>query len=249
MTLQGLSVIVTGAGSGIGRAIADHAARSGAHVTITGRRVDALEETAERIAGPVEIVAADLGRGPQGAATVVAAAIARFGRVDGLVNNAGLARFGPIDEVELDALDAMFAVNVRGPVELIQSALPQLRANKGSIVNVSSVGGVLSMPGRSFYGATKAALNSLTRSLAKELAPHVRVNGILPGPVDTPMWTDLGMTEAQTEILRSNLLADTPMGRFGEVDEVARWVCCLLDPDFSGWMTGALIPVDGGRTT
>lgn len=248
MTLQGLSVIVTGAGSGIGRAIAEHAARNGAHVTIAGRREVALKETAERIDGPVEIVAADLGR-PGGAATVVAAAIARFGRLDGVVNNAGLARFGAIDEVEPDALDAMFAVNVRGPVELIQSALPQLRANEGSIVNVSSVGGVLSMPGRSFYGATKAALNSLTKSLAKELAPHVRVNGVLPGPVDTPMWTELGMTEAQTENLRVNLLADTPMGRFGEGDEVARWVCCLLDPDFSGWMTGALIPVDGGRTT
>lgn len=105
------------------------------------------------------------------------------------------------------------------------------------------------MPGRSFYGASKAALNSLTRSLARELAPDVRVNAVLPGPVDTPMWSDLGLDPEQAASLRSSLLAATPMGRFGRPDEVARWVCGLLDPELSGWITGALIAVDGGRTS
>ncbi|MEV8378892.1 SDR family oxidoreductase [Kribbella sp. NPDC056861] len=248
MSISGRSVIVTGAGSGIGRAIAEHLAGAGALVTIAGRREAALKETAAGIEAEVAIVAADVGA-PGSSDKIVAAAVEQFGRLDGLVNNAGLARFGRIEEIDTADLDAMWAVNVRGPAQLIRSAVPHLRAVKGSIVNVSSVAGALSMPGRSFYGASKAALNSLTRSLARELAPEVRINAILPGPVDTPMWQDLGLTEEQTATLHDNLLAGTPMGRFGEGDEVARWVSCLLDPDFAGWITGVLLPVDGGRTT
>lgn len=248
MSIAGRSVIVTGGGSGIGRAIAGHLAGAGALVTIAGRREAALKETAAAIDAEVVTVPADVGA--EGSSDeIVAAAIERFGRLDGVVNNAGLARFGRIEEIVTADLDAMWAVNVRGPAQLIRSALPHLRAVKGSVVNVSSVAGALSMPGRSFYGATKAAMNSLTRSLARELAPDVRVNGILPGPVDTPMWQDLGLTGEQTEALRENLLAGTPMGRFGEGAEVARWVACLVDPDFAGWITGVLLPVDGGRTT
>ncbi|QNE17029.1 SDR family oxidoreductase [Kribbella qitaiheensis] len=248
MSIAERSIIVTGAGSGIGRAIARHLARNGALVTIAGRREAALKETADGIDEPVQIISADVGA-PGGAEEIIACAVDRFGRLDGVVNNAGLARFGAIDEIDPDELDAMWAVNVRGPAAMIRCALPQLRENAGSVVNVSSVAGVLSMPGRSFYGASKAALNSLTRSLARELAPGVRINAVLPGPVDTPMWEELGLTEEQTGTLRENLLAGTPMARFGEGDEVARWVSNLLDPDFSGWITGALIPVDGGRTS
>jgi NAD(P)-dependent dehydrogenase (short-subunit alcohol dehydrogenase family) len=166
-----------------------------------------------------------------------------------VVNNAGLARFGKLDEIDLSEFEDMLRINVRAPAELIRCALPQLRRNRGSVVNVTSVAGVLSMPGRSFYGASKAALNSLTKSLARELAPDVRINAILPGPVDTPMWSELGLSDAGTQSLRTDLMASTPMGRFGGGDEIARWVCLLLDTEVSGWVTGALIPVDGGRTT
>ncbi|MFC7721131.1 SDR family NAD(P)-dependent oxidoreductase [Nonomuraea recticatena] len=246
MSLQGRSVVITGAGTGIGRAIAERALKEGALVTAVGRRRAALEELATD--GPAQAVPEDVAA-PGAADRIVRAAVERFGALHGVVNNAGLARFGRLEEADLEEFDRMLAVNVRAPAELIRCALPHLRAVGGAVVNVSSVGGVLSMPGRSCYGASKAALNSLTRSLARELAPEVRVNAVLPGPVDTPMWQELGLTPEGTRDLRENLLSATPMGRFGTGEEIARWVCQLLDPDLAGWITGALVPVDGGRTT
>ncbi|MCK2216168.1 SDR family oxidoreductase [Actinomadura sp. ATCC 31491] len=246
MSLQGRSVVVTGAGTGIGRAIAERALKEGALVTAVGRRRAALEELATD--GAAQAVPEDVAA-PGAAGRIVRAAVERFGALHGVVNNAGLARFARLEEAGPEEFDRMLAVNVRAPAELIRSALPHLRAARGAVVNVSSVGGVLSMPGRSFYGASKAALNSLTRSLARELAPEVRVNAVLPGPVDTPMWEEAGLTPEGRRDLRESLLAATPMGRFGTGEEIARWVCQLLDPDLAGWITGALVPVDGGRTT
>ncbi|WP_432931913.1 SDR family NAD(P)-dependent oxidoreductase [Microbispora sp. CA-135349] len=247
MTLTGKSVVITGAATGIGRGITECVLKSGANVTIVGRREEPLRDLADRYGPAVTVVATDI-CAPGAAEQIVAAATESFGRLDAVVNNAGLARFGRLESIDPALFDAMFAVNVRAPAELIRCALPQLRANRGSVVNISSVGGALSMPGRAFYGATKAALNSLTRSLARELAPDVRVNAIMPGPVETPMWNETGLDEAGTRRLRADLLSSTPMGRFGDESEIGRWVCVLLDPEVSAWMTGALIPVDGGRT-
>lgn len=253
MALTGKVVLVTGAGSGIGAAVAVRAACAGASVALVGRRVGALEETAaliRRTAGErtrTAVLPWDV-RAEPGADRLVGAAIERLGRIDGLVNNAGVARFAPLEDAASADLDAMLDTHIRGPVALIRACLPALRADRGSVVNVSSVGGVLAMPGRSLYGASKAALNSLTRSLAHELAPDVRVNAVLPGPVETPMYDDLGLDEPATAALRAGLLAGTPMGRFGTPDEVAHWVCALLDAERSGWITGVLLPVDGGRT-
>nr|AGS49565.1 short-chain dehydrogenase/reductase SDR [uncultured bacterium esnapd9] len=246
--IAGRTVIVTGAGTGMGRAITEHLLARGANVAAVGRREAALRELTGCGGERVEVIATDITR-PGSAEQVVAAVIARFGTVHGLVNNAGLARFAPLETASDEDFDGLLATNVRAPAALIRAALPHLRVERGAVVNVSSVGGVLAMPGRSFYGASKAALNSLTRSLARELAPDVRVNAVLPGPVDTPMWDNMGLDAGQSASLRSSLLAATPMARFGEPAEVAGWVCGLLDPDFSGWITGALIPVDGGRTS
>ncbi|SDI11805.1 3-oxoacyl-[acyl-carrier protein] reductase [Actinokineospora alba] len=247
MSLAGKSVVVTGAATGIGRGIAECLLKSGALVTVVGRREEPLRELADRYGDAVAVAARDV-RAAGAAEQIVATATDRFGVLDAVVNNAGMARFGKLDVADPEDLDAMFAVNVRAPAELIRCALPELRARNGSVVNISSVGGVLSMPGRAYYGATKAALNSLTRSLARELAPDVRVNAILPGPVDTPMWTATGLDGAGIDRLRVELVASTPMGRFGEEAEIGRWVGLLLDPELSGWVTGALIPIDGGRT-
>ncbi|MYW03141.1 SDR family oxidoreductase [Streptomyces sp. SID3343] len=253
MALAGKVVLITGAGSGIGSAIAAGAAAAGASVALVGRRADALEATAalvRRIAGEhtrIAVLPGDMRTGAE-AERVTAAAIDRLGRIDGLVNNAGVARFAPLESATSEDLDAMLDTHVRGPVALIRACLPSLRTHRGSVVNVSSVGGTLAMPGRSLYGASKAALNSLTRSLARELAPAVRVNAVLPGPVETPMYDDLGLDAHATAALRANLLAGTPMGRFGTPDEVAHWVCTLLDDERSAWVTGVLMPVDGGRT-
>jgi len=247
MTLAGKSVVVTGAATGIGRGITECALKWGANVTVVGRREAPLRELADRYGDAVTVVAQDI-CAPGAAERIVTAATGSFARVDAVVNNAGLARFGRLDAIDPAQFEAMFAVNVRAPAELIRCALPQLRANRGSVVNISSVGGALSMPGRAFYGATKAAVNSLTRSLARELAPDVRVNAVMPGPVETPMWHETGLDEAGIRRLRADLLASTPMRRFGDETEIGRWVCLLLDPELSGWITGALMPVDGGRT-
>ncbi|MFI6165503.1 SDR family NAD(P)-dependent oxidoreductase [Nocardia sp. NPDC051052] len=247
MTLDGKSIVVTGAATGIGRGITECLLKSGANVTMVGRRAVPLRELADRYGDAAAVLVHDI-CAPGAAERIITAATERFGGLDAVVNNAGSARFGRLAEIDPAQFDAMFAVNVRAPADLIRCALPQLRANHGSVVNISSVGGVLSMPGRAYYGATKAAMNSLTRSLARELAPDVRVNAILPGPVDTPMWTETGLSEAATDQLRTDLLSSTPMGRLGDSTELGRWVCLLLDPDMSSWVTGALIPVDGGRT-
>jgi NAD(P)-dependent dehydrogenase (short-subunit alcohol dehydrogenase family) len=240
--------VITGAGTGIGRGIAECAAEAGASVTVVGRRKPPLDELAARYGEAIQVMPADVTEA--GAADlVVAAAVRRFGRLDAIVNNAGMARFGALDRTDAGDVDAMFAVNVRAPAELVRCGLPELRAHRGSVVNISSVAGTLSMPGRAFYGASKAALNSLTRSLARELAPDVRVNAILPGPVDTPLWAEAGLSGPELAELRAGLAAATPMGRFGDGRDIGRWTCCLLDPELAGWVTGALIPVDGGRTS
>ena len=252
--LAGKVVVVTGAGSGIGRAVATALGAAGACLGLLGRREAPLQEVAAEVCAGRDgeeprclALPADVGD-PDAVLRAVDAVLRRFGRLDGVVNNAGLARFSPIDRADLSEFEAMLDANLRGPVHVIRAGLPALREHRGAIVNVSSVGGVLAMPGRSLYGATKAALNSLTRSLARELAPDVRVNAVLPGPVDTPMYDDLGLCPDEVARLRSNLVAGTPMGRFAAPEEIAPWVCTLLDGEVSGWVTGALVAIDGGRT-
>lgn len=246
---DGLRLVVTGGGSGIGAAVVMRAAGMGADVLAVGRRLDRLSRTADQAHGPgsgrVVPFVADIAE-PAAAATVAAAAGERLGGVYALVNNAGHARFDSLEAADPEDLQQMLGTNVVGPAALIQALLPQLRASRGCVVNVSSVGGALAMPGRSFYGASKAALNSLTRSLAVELAPEVRVNAVLPGPVDTQMWGDAAGDD--TQALRERVIGGTPMARFGEPDEVAAWVCHLIDPATAGWITGSLVSVDGGRT-
>lgn len=249
MTLVGKKVLITGAGSGIGAATAIRAATEGADVALVGRRASALEQTADAIATaggrPALVVPADLTE-PSDVDVAATVVLDRLGELDGLVNNAGIGRFAPIADAETKDLQYMFDLHVRGPVQLIQRCLPGLRARSGSIVNVTSCAGDLASPNRSFYGATKAAMNHLTRSLAIELAPSVRVNAILPGPVDTPIYDRVGMSPEQMRAFRANLEAMTPMGRFGQSDEVAVWVCHLL-ADSAAWVTGVLLPIDGGR--
>lgn len=249
MSLAGKAVVVTGAGSGIGAATAVRAAADGARVALLGRRESALRQTADAVrdAGgePAMVLPADVTE-PADVDSAATAVLEELGEVDGLVNNAGIGRFGPIGDADTKDLQYMFDLHVRGPVQLIQRFLPGLRARSGSIVNITSCAGDVASPNRSYYGATKAAMNHLTRSLAVELAPKVRVNAILPGPVDTPIYDRVAMTPEAMREFRDKLTAMTPMGRFGESDEVAVWVSHLLD-DSAAWVTGVLLPVDGGR--
>jgi len=245
--LRDAAIIVTGASSGIGAATAAQLGAAGASVVLVGRRKDPLTAQADvvvRAGGQALCVPADMAE-PDSPAQIAAACRDRFGRVDGVVNNAAVVRHKPLQDWQADDFDEHVATNVRGPYFLIQAALPDLTASPiRSVVNISSSSGTLHLSGQSIYGMTKAALNYLTVSLAGELAPSgIRVNCIGPGPIDTPIhqtWAD------DLQAAYRWLAEQVPLGRIGVADEVARWITFLISP-ISSFITGAVIPVDGGQ--
>lgn len=239
--------IVTGAGSGIGRALAISLSAQGWHLVLAGRRENRLKETAARVSsGAVRTVACDVGAASS-AETIVGTAVAEFGRVDALVNNAGAARFAGLRGTSPADIELMLTTNFLGPLVLIKTAVAELAARRGVVVNVGSIGGLLALPGRATYGASKAALHHVTRSLARELAPDVRVNAVAPGAIDTEIYDDLGMSPEWVRELRAEMVATTPLGRMGRPEDVVPWIEMLLGPA-GQWVTGSVLVVDGGRS-
>ena len=237
-------VVLTGAGSGIGRACAAAFARAGAHVLGVGRRAEALATTAAQHPA-ITPFPADINE--EGAPeSIIQAAVDRWGRLDVLVNNAGVFAAMPLAQITVHRITELLATNLVAPSLLARAALPYLKAAHGAIVNVSSTFGHRPAPGAAHYGASKAALEQLTRSWALELAPdRIRVNGVAPGPTESEALTAAGLPDAVIAQIKAGEAARIPLGRRGDPAEVATWILRLAD-SHTTWLTGQILTVDGG---
>jgi 3-oxoacyl-[acyl-carrier protein] reductase len=244
--LQGKVAIVTGASKGIGASIAKHLAGAGAAVVVN---YASSKDGASRVVADIE---ADGGRAVAVRADVARAAdverlfseaTARFGRVDIVVNNAGIYEFAPIEQVTEDHFHRQFDLNVLGPLLTAREAVKYFGAEGGSIVNISSVASTAAPPTASVYSGTKAAVDAVTRSLAKELGPRgIRVNAINPGMVETEGFRTAGLHESD---FRKQVEAQTPLGRIGVPQDIAPAAVFLASPD-AAWITGETLHVTGG---
>ena len=242
-------VMITGATSGIGRAVAKRFASTSSQIIAIGRNHSSLEEVEAEIrqsGGTALAVALDV----TGAADVRKAfeeAINHTGRLDVLVNAAGHISTGTIENTSLPQWDAMMNVNLRSVFHLMQLASPHLIKTKGSIVNVSSVTGLRSFPGVLAYCVSKAAVDQLTRCAALELAAKgVRVNAVNPGVVVTEIHKRGGMSEPDYEKFLAHSKTTHPLGRVGNAAEIADLVFYLAS-EKAAWITGATYQIDGGR--
>jgi NAD(P)-dependent dehydrogenase (short-subunit alcohol dehydrogenase family) len=238
------AALVTGGNSGIGLAVAQRLAKNGFDVVISGRREEALKEAADSHDN-ISYVVADA-RKSEDAKRAIGAVQERHGRLDVLVNNAGVAPGLPLAMTSDDHVDSVFETNVRGVISTTREALPLLGAAKGQVINISSAVVQRPIPGMSVYSASKAALSSLTKAWARELAPEgIRVNAVNPGPIETPLFDKAGMTQEEMQHMAAEITQMVPMQRFGQVEEVANVVAFLASPEH-GYITGSEYNVDGG---
>ena len=244
--LEGKVAIVTGASKGIGASIAKHLAESGAAVVVN---YASSKEGAERVVGEIE--------GKGGRAVAVQADMAKtddverlfsdaktaFGRLDIVVNNAGVYEFMPLEQITEAHFHRQFDVNVLGLILAAKEAVKHFGAEGGSIVNISSVASTAAPPNASVYSATKAAVDAVTRSLAKELGSRrIRVNAINPGMVETEGFKTAGLEESD---FRKQVEAQTPLGRIGQPRDIAPAVVFLASED-AAWITGETVHISGG---
>ncbi|QUQ65613.1 SDR family oxidoreductase [Kutzneria sp. CA-103260] len=241
---EGRNVVITGGSSGVGFATAKLFAGGGARVLITGRTQATLDAAHEQLGDSAVAVRGDVASLGDVAA-LAGRAKAEFGLVDALFVNAGATRSVPFESMSEQVYDDLFAINAKGAYFTVQKFVPLLRKG-GGVVVTTSVANVKGLPMVSAYAASKAALRSMTRSLARELLPRrIRVNAISPGPIDTGIL-EKSMPKDAAEQTRARMTANNPMLRFGDSDEVAKAVAFLaFDATYT---TGAEFPVDGGAS-
>jgi 3-oxoacyl-[acyl-carrier protein] reductase len=256
MAQDGLCVIVTGAASGLGAATAEILARGGARLVINySSSQDGAEATAEacRRTGAAEVVVAqgDVSRDED--CRRIVAAVEHWGRLDALINNAGTTKHvahGNLDGLSSEDFQRLFGVNTIGPFQMVRAARSLLEAGAkasgrpSAVVNVSSVAGISGVGSSIAYAASKGALNTITLSLARALAPLIRVNAVCPGYIDTP-WFTKGRGEEGAKQVRDSVLAKVPLKVASSADDVAQLVCFLAAPASSN-MTGEIVRTDAG---
>lgn len=242
--LQDKVALITGGTTGIGLAAAKLFHAEGAKVFVTGRSETGIAEARKELPHDAEVLpsdAADL----DDVQALARHLKQRIGRVDVLFVNAGIARFSPVESVTPRFFDELFNVNVRGAYFTIQQILP-LMPTGGSIVLTSSVAADIGMATTSVYAATKAALSSLARTLANELAPRgIRVNEVSPGPIETPIFGKMGLSSEQVEGVKGGMKGMVPLKRLGTAEEVAQVALFLASAD-SSFVVGSKVRIDGG---
>ncbi len=249
MRLSGKVAVVTGAGSGIGKACAEAFAREGASVVLVARRAERLQQVAAALpVGSALKVAQDISV-PRAGEVIVRQTVDKFGRLDILVNSAAVLYPGTAESQSETEWDETFSTNVRALWQLSRAALSAMRKNGGgSIINISSVLGLVGARNRVAYAASKGAVTLLTKAMALDHAgENIRVNCICPGIVETELVADFVDKAPDPVAARRQREALHPMGRFGLPDEIAA-AAVFLASDESRWITGTALAVDGGYT-
>jgi NAD(P)-dependent dehydrogenase (short-subunit alcohol dehydrogenase family) len=240
--LEGRTALVTGASRGIGAATARALDRAGARLALVARTEAALKALAHELHHEALVVQADLSE-PTAPSEVARKVLVAFGAVDILVNNAAAAARLPTVDTDIRVIDELLAVNVRAPLLLVAALVPSMVAHgRGSIINVSSVSGLVGTPNRAAYAASKGALDAATRSLAVELGPSgIRVNAVAPGVVDTALWARNKAIPGVVEAIE----AQTALRRWATPEDIAD-VIAFLASDAARFITGETISADGG---
>jgi meso-butanediol dehydrogenase/(S,S)-butanediol dehydrogenase/diacetyl reductase len=247
--LVGKVALITGGGTGIGRAIALAFVREGAKVAVAGRRKEKLEETlreVEKLGGRGLAIVCDVARAKDGERAVKETAKA-FGQLNVLVNNAGVLHAATIEGTSEDQWDNLMTINLKGPFLMCKAALPEFRkAGGGTIVNVGSVLGLVAMKDRAAYCASKGGVSLLTKAMALDHAhENVRSNCICPSIVETELVQGLFAASEEGRALRKARIGQIPLGRMGRPEDVAE-LAVFLASEESSWLTGAAVPLDGG---
>ena len=255
MSKDGLCAIVTGSASGLGAATAAILAKGGARIVVnysnSKKEAEATADLCRDAGAEVVVAQGDVAR-DEDCKKIVAAA-APWGRLDALINNAGTTKHVPhdkLDDLSAEDFQRIYAVNTIGPYQMIRAARALLEAGSkasgraSAVVNISSVAGISGGGSSVAYAASKGALNTMTLSLARALAPLIRVNTVCPGYIDTP-WFTKGRGEAAAKQVRDNQIAKVPLKAASSADDVAALVCFLATPQSSN-MTGELVRMDAG---
>lgn len=249
--LAGKAALVTGGSSGIGRAIAQVLVEAGATVAISGRRQGPLDQAAAELranGGQAVGILGDVSD-PASAQQMVKASVEALGNLHILVNNAGIARGGPLGSMALEEIDAVVDIDLKGPIYVTQAALPHLSQHResggASVINISSSVTFMATRNFSVYSAAKAGLEMLTRCWALDYSvDRIRFNAISPGVVNTPIFETMMPAEAVAQALEQFSTA-TPLGRVGQPADIGN-LALFLASSTSAWLTGAVIPLDGG---
>jgi NAD(P)-dependent dehydrogenase (short-subunit alcohol dehydrogenase family) len=234
-------VLITGGGTGIGKATASAFIAKGATVVITGRRQAVLEQTTRELGAQSYAIAGDVSKNGE-PNQIIEEVISKFGRLDVLVNNAGTGSMGPLSQTSDEIIESIYRTNVFAPLALIREATTHLAESKGVVINISSVAASAMMLGVAAYASSKAAVEHATRLLAAELGPMgIRVNAVAPGLTDTDITEEVKANEQMLGMI----IAQTPMGRLGEPKDIANAVI-LLAESRAGWITGQCVQAGGG---